>query len=103
MGMLGGAVQGSFSALDGDLSCFNASYIPLRHMIQSANLNGLDLDVEEAMSLGGIIRLVDRLHAVFGPSFTITLAPIATALQNQQILSGFDHEVLEKGLGHKIS
>jgi len=103
MGMLGGAAQGSFSALDGDLSSFNASYIPLRHMIQSTNLNGLDLDVEEAMSLGGIIRLVDRLHADFGPSFIITLAPVATALQNQQNLSGFDHEVLEKGLGHKIS
>lgn len=26
MGMLGGAAQGSFSALDGDLSSFNASY-----------------------------------------------------------------------------
>jgi len=72
-------------------------------MIQSTELNDLDLDVEEAMSLGGIIRLVDRLHANFDPSFIITLAPIATALQNQQNLSGFDHEVLEKGLGHKIS
>ena len=40
-------------------------------MIQSNNLNDLDLDVEEAMSLGGIIRLVDRLHADFGPSFII--------------------------------
>ena len=103
MGMLGGAAQGSFSALDGDLSSFNAFYTPLRHMIQSTKLNGLDLDVEEAMSLGGIIRLVDRLHADFGPSFIITLAPVATALQNQQNLSGFDYEVLEKGLGHKIS
>jgi hypothetical protein len=69
-------------------------------MIQSTNLNDLDLDVEEAMSLGGIIRLVDRL---IGPSFIITLAPVATALQNQQTFSGFDHEVLEKGLGHRIS
>ena len=69
-------------------------------MIQSADLNGLDLDAEEAMSLGGIIRLVDRL---IGPSFIITLAPVATALQNQQTFSGFGHEVLEKGLGHRIS
>ena len=72
MGMLGGAAQGSFSALGGDLSSFNAFYMPLRRMIQSTNLNGLDLDVEEAMSLGGIIRLIDRL---IGPSFIITLAP----------------------------
>ena len=77
MGMLGGAAQGSFSALGGDLRSFNASYIPLRHMIQSTNLNGLNLDIEEAMSLGGIIRLVDRL---MGPSFIITLTPVATAL-----------------------
>ncbi|OCL02353.1 glycoside hydrolase family 18 protein [Glonium stellatum] len=103
MGMLGGAAQGSFSALDGDLQSFNTYYTPLRDMIRSVNLNGLDLDVEEAISLGGIIRLVDRLHADFGPSFVITLAPVATALQGQQNLSGFDHEVLEKGLGHKIS
>jgi hypothetical protein len=41
-------------------------------MIQSTNLNDLDLDVEEAMSLGGIIRLVDRLNADFGPSLIIT-------------------------------
>ena len=84
MGMLGGAAQGSFSALGGDLSSFNPSYIPLRRMIRSANLDGLDLDIEEAMSLGGIIRLVDRL---MGPSFIITLAPVATALQNQQTFS----------------
>src|SRR6266404_331743 len=100
---LGGAAQGSFSALDDDLSSFNASYIPLHHMIQSTNLNGLGLDVEEAMQLGGIIRLVDRPNADFGPSFVITLAPAAAALQNQQNLSGFDHEVLDKCLGHKIS
>lgn len=72
-------------------------------MIQSTNLNDLDLDVEEAMSLGGIIRLVDRLNADFGPSLIITLAPVATALQNQQNLLGFGHEVLEKGLAHKIN
>ncbi|OCK83824.1 glycoside hydrolase family 18 protein [Lepidopterella palustris CBS 459.81] len=103
MAMLGGAATGSFSSLDGSLAAFNAYYMPLSHMIRTLNLDGLDLDVEEAMSIGGIIRLVDRLHADFGDEFLITLAPVATALQGQQNLSGFDHEMLEKGLGHKIA
>ena len=33
LGMLGGAHQGSFSALDGEMSSFNAQYKPLREMI----------------------------------------------------------------------
>ncbi|EON66214.1 hypothetical protein W97_05607 [Coniosporium apollinis CBS 100218] len=103
LGMLGGAAQGSFTKLDGDLATFDKYYEPLRQMILWTGLDGLDLDVEEAMSLGGIIRLVDRLKTDLGPGFLVTLAPVATAMQNKQNLSGFDHETLEKGLGGKIA
>jgi chitinase len=103
MGMLGGAARGSFLRLDGDAAAFEAFYQPLREMVLWACLDGLDLDVEEAMSLGGVIRLVDRLRHDFGQEFIITLAPVAPGMRGGQNLHGFDLEVLEKGLGRHIS
>jgi chitinase len=103
LGMLGGAARGSYMRLDGAADQFEAYYGPLAAMIGWAGLDGLDLDVEEAMSLGGIIRLVDRLKWDFGRDFLVTLAPVAPAMRNLQNLSGFDHEVLEKGLGARIA
>lgn len=103
LGMLGGAAQGSFTKLDGDTDSFEQSYKPLHRMIKYTGLGGLDLDVEEAMSLGGIIRLIVRLKSDFGSDFLITLAPVRTALVNKQNLSGFDHPMLEKGLGQYIA
>ena len=103
LGLLGGAAQGSFQRLDRSDFEFEAYYVPLRDLIRQHNLNGLDLDVEEEMSLGGIIRLIDRLKADFGASFLITLAPVATALQGRQHLSGFDYEALEVMRGSSIA
>jgi Glycosyl hydrolases family 18 len=103
MGMLGGAARGSFLKLDGSAAAFEAFYQPLREMILWSQLEGLDLDVEEAMSLGGIIRLVDRLRHDFGPEFIITLTPVAPGMRGEQNLHGFDMEILEKGLGRHIS
>ncbi|KAI9775998.1 MAG: hypothetical protein M1816_005651, partial [Peltula sp. TS41687] len=103
LGMLGGAHQGSFRALDGDTDSFKASYEPLRQMVIGTGLQGLDLDVEEEMSLAGIIRLIKQLRSDFGPDFLITLAPVATALQNENHLSGFDYESLETRLGDEIA
>lgn len=104
LGMLGGAAQGSFARLDGNDADFNAYYTPLRDTIRAHALDGLDLDVEEAMSLAGIIRLIDRLHADFGPDFLLTLSPVATALQRgRPHLSGFDYEALEVLRGDRIA
>ncbi|KAJ2987884.1 hypothetical protein NUW58_g4266 [Xylaria curta] len=64
----------------------------------------LSSDVEEDMSLAGIIRLIDRLRADFGPSFIITLAPVAAALLDaRRNLSGFDYEALEVMRGNQIA
>jgi len=103
LGMLGGAHQGSFTRLDGDVKSFEGQYKLLHHMITWTGLDGLDLDVEEAMSLGGIVRLVDRLKRDFGRDFLITLAPVATAMRGQENLSGFDYEVLEKAFAANIA
>ncbi|KAF4982762.1 hypothetical protein FZEAL_1663 [Fusarium zealandicum] len=103
LGMLGGAAQGSYTRLDGSLEGFQRWYQPLRKMITWAGFDGLDLDIEEAMSLGGVVRLIDHLKADFGQSFLITLAPVAPALLNRQNLGGFNIDELEKGLGSRIA
>jgi len=104
LGMLGGAAKGSFARLDGpSRASFDAFYQPLRRMVAWSGLDGLDLDVEEDMSLAGIIRLIDALHTDFGPAFLITLAPVAPALQRGRHLSGFDYVALEKAMGEHIA
>ena len=104
LGMLGGAAQGSFQRLDRSDIEFEAYYQPLREMIQRYSLDGLDLDVEEEMTLNGIIRLIDRLKSDFGAEFIITLAPVATALQDGRgHLSGFDYQALEVMRGGAIA
>lgn len=115
LGMVGGAAKGSFRRLDpragsgsgsqeagsseseseSSLLSFERYYGPLRDMVRAHGLDGLDLDVEEDMSLEGIVALIDRLKADFGDDFLITLSPVATALQGLPHLSGFDYEALE--------
>ena len=102
LGMLGGAAKGSFTRLDRSDAVFEEFYVPLRDVIRAHALNGLDLDVEEKMSLAGIVRLIDRLKADFGQAFIITLSPVATALQGLRHISGFDYEALEVMRGSSI-
>jgi hypothetical protein len=105
LGMLGGAAGGTYARLDKDATTFESYYLPLKAMIKTYNLQGLDLDVENEMSLEGIIRLIDRLRSDFGRDFLITLAPVATALSSAggRNLSGFDYFALEKERGHEIA
>jgi chitinase len=103
MGMLGGAAPGSFTRLDGSREQFELFYYPLLAMIRRHGLDGLDLDVEEPMSLQGVIRLIDRLKADLGDAFIITLAPVAAALLGIGNLSGFDYRELEQARASKIS
>lgn len=105
MGMVGGAAPGSFSSgtLDGDQATFNKYYGQLRDVIRQFKLEGMDIDVEQSMSQSGIERLVDQLRSDFGPNFIITLAPVASALDNGGNLSGFDYKLLDSRKGSKIS
>jgi len=100
--MLGGAAQGSFRKLDSSSTSFESYYTPLYTLLREKRFDGIDLDIEEEMSLEGVIRLIDRLEADFGGSFIITLAPVATALMRRPHMSGFDYEALEVMRGHKI-
>jgi hypothetical protein len=104
MGMLGGAAKGSYERLDGSPEDFERFYQPVRDLIRERALDGLDLDVEEEMSLAGIIRLIDRLRSDFGKDFIITLAPVAFSLIDfTKNLSGFDYEALEVMRGKEIA
>ncbi|KAI1641027.1 glycoside hydrolase superfamily [Biscogniauxia mediterranea] len=104
MAMVGGAAAGTWTRLDGDDDQFERYYGPLHDMIGSYNLQGLDLDVEQSMSLGGIVRLIDRLKADFGDDFVITLAPVGSALtEGGANLSGFDYFDLEAQRGAQIA
>ena len=103
MGMLGGAAPGTFRKLDGDQNQFERYYRPLLAVIRRHELDGIDLDVEEEMSLPGIIRLIDRLKSDMGNAFIVTLAPVAAALVGFGNLSGFDYRELEQQRASKIS
>ncbi len=103
LGMLGGAHQGSFTRLDGEINSFEVHYKLLHQMVTDTGLDGLDLDAEEAMSLPSVIRLINRLKRDFGQAFLITLAPIANAMRGQENLSGFNYEDLEKAFSVEIA
>jgi hypothetical protein len=98
--MIGGAAQGSFTNLQNQ---FDVYYPLLKNVITTYHLDGVDLDVEESMSLTAIERLIAQLRTDFGPGFVITLAPVATAMTGGGNLSGFNYEQLYRDQGSQIS
>ncbi|WP_436500462.1 discoidin domain-containing protein [Actinokineospora sp. HUAS TT18] len=97
--MVGGAAQGSFQRLDTE---FDTYYPRLKNVITTYNLDGVDLDVEENMSLAGIERVIDALTADFGDGFIISMSPVASALSGGGNLSGFNYDTLHRDRGSKI-
>ncbi|WP_306337470.1 glycosyl hydrolase family 18 protein [Streptomyces sp. KL118A] len=100
LAMVGGAAPGSFTRLDTE---FDTYYPLLRDFIGDHELDGVDLDVEESMSLAGIERVISALRADFGADFLITLAPVGSALSGGGNLSGFDYDALYRSRGGDIS
>ena len=100
LAMVGGAAQGSFQRLD---TQFDTYYPLLHNLITTYHLDGVDLDVEEDMSLAGMERLVDQLRTDFGAGFEIALAPVASALDGGGNLSGFSYDSLMQDRGSSIS
>lgn len=95
MFMLGGAAQGTYGLLDDTQESFEQQYLLIYGLIVRHRFDGIDLDVEEYMSLRGISRLVGRLGQDFGAKFIITLAPVATAMHGGRNLSGFSYKSLD--------
>ncbi|MGO4883980.1 MAG: chitinase [Bryobacteraceae bacterium] len=99
--MLGGAAQGSYADLFNNWSTF---YPILQQTLQQYNLNGIDLDIEESVSLANAEMLINQLDTDFGSKFLITMAPVASALWGGANLSGFSYPDLYKSsAGAKIA
>ncbi|MDF1488859.1 family 20 glycosylhydrolase [Tessaracoccus caeni] len=100
MVMVGGWAPGTMCKLDGD--DFDTYYPALRDFLRAHAIQGVDIDVEQDMSLDGVIRLIDQLRADFGSEFDIILAPVASAMWGGDNLSGFDYEELYRRRGEQI-
>lgn len=100
LAMVGGWAPGTTDKLD--TGGFDRYYPPLRDFLRRYEFDGIDIDVEQDMSLTGVIALIDALRADFGPEFVIILAPVASALSGGANLSGFDYEELYRRRGAEI-
>ena len=78
--MLGGA-GGAFQDL---FSNFELYYGLLYNLIQNKSniIQGIDLDIEEEVTLEKVQMLISRIKKDFGNGFTISMAPIQSSLQN---------------------
>lgn len=98
--MMGGAAKGSYANLCGsDVPAVinESNYGPLLSTIKYHKIDGLDLDIEEAVDISCPLALLRRLNADLGKDFLLTMAPVASALQpGAQGLSGFDYVDMDK-------
>lgn len=99
--MLGGAAQGSYADLFSQWATF---YPILQQTLQQYKLNGIDLDIEEDVSLAHAEGLIASLSGDFGSHFLITMSPVASALWGGANLSGFSYSQLyQSSAGPKIA
>lgn len=76
--MVGGA-GGAFTDL---FSNFEVYYGMLKTLIKTKSfICGIDLDIEEPVSLDNVKMLIQRIKKDFGPNFLISMAPIQSSLQ----------------------
>ena len=58
-------------------------YFPLLiNTIKKYNLDGVDLDIEEYVSIDNVRRIISDLDQIFDSNFIITMAPIQSSLQS---------------------
>ena len=99
--MIGGSAPGTFSNL---FAHFDKFYPLLKQTIKKYHLQGIDLDVEESVTLANIESLIKQIHTDFGPNFLITMAPVATDLTEGYGLSGFSyHDLYKSAYGKYIA
>lgn len=90
--MVGGA-GGAYLNLFNDFSTY---YPMLQQLLKSKSfIGGIDLDIEEEVSLENVKMLINRLKYDFGDEFIITMAPIAPSLTHDcPGMSGFIYKEL---------
>jgi len=85
MCMVGGA-GGAFTNLFSD---FETYYPMLKEFLKEKKfITGIDLDIEEQVDIKDVKKLINCLVKDFGEDFTITMAPVAESLMNDNP-SGF--------------
>jgi hypothetical protein len=89
--MLGGSAPGTYSNL---FAHFDTFYPLLKQTLTEHKFDGLDIDVEEAITLAQVEMLITQVRKDFGGKFIITLAPVATDLTEGFGLSGFNYKDL---------
>lgn len=102
LAMVGGWAPGTMCKLDGEsLSIY---YPGLRDFLTQRHFDGIDIDVEQEMSLPGVCTLIERFRSDFDEDFEIVLAPVASALHGGANLSGFDYQELHqlRGGRHRL-
>ena len=101
--MLGGA-GGAYQVL---FRNFDTYYRLLKDAIQNRSwITGIDLDIEEPVSLDDVKMLIRRIDSDFPSNFIITMAPVATSLQSDapDQFSGFSYKRLyESTEGKRIN
>ena len=92
MVMMGGAGC-AYKALFSD---FETYYPLLVKMIKERPwIQGIDLDIEEGVSLSNVQMLIMRIVTDFGKDFIITMAPISSSLENDGgSMAGFNYKTL---------
>ena len=90
--MIGGA-GGGYSTLFSD---FELYYGFLKKLItDKPQISGVDLDIEEGVSLNNVQILIRRLKEDFGNELTISMAPVQSSLEaDYPGLGGFVHKTL---------
>lgn len=105
---LGGAARGSYRpALEDHWDTF---YPLLQQFLIEFGIDGLDIDIEEAVDQSTIERLITALRQDFPADFIVTLTPVARALQPRRFLfrpqpgwARVDYPALEKKFGRSIN
>lgn len=97
--MLGGA-GGAYTELFANYDTF---YPILVSTLKQFNLNGIDLDIEEQVTLANTEMLIQDLNRDFGSGFLITMAPVASELSGGGGLSGLNYNQLYDDVGSLIS
>ncbi len=100
--MIGGA-GGGYSTLFSDFPTF---YNLLKEtIINYPQISGVDLDIEEGVSLPDVKKLIDSINNDFGDNFIISMAPVQSSLQfDYPGMGGFIYKDLYNSLqGQKIN
>jgi len=89
-------VGGAGSAYNTLFSNYDVYFKMLVDTVRSHNwITGIDLDIEENVNLSDIKRLINDIISEFGENFTITMAPLAGSLmEDEEGMGGFIYKEL---------